>query len=74
MSETRAIIKAYCAHPVQKEVNDGSGARVITAKCTKPMSRTMRVIKNFVPGGNGAFVESIEHGLFCEDGHRAGKR
>lgn len=72
MSESRFITKKICAHPVQKEVNDGTGPKVITAKCDKPMKQTGRVVK--VMTTNGRFVETIEHGLFCEDGHRAGRK
>jgi len=72
MSETRAIIKNYCAHPVQKEINDGAGERTITAKCGKPMASGARTIRNYA--SNGKFLESIEHGIFCENGHRAGRR
>jgi len=72
MSETRAIIKMYCAHPVQKEIDPGAGAMVITAKCGKPMTHGARTVRNY--SGNGDFIESIEHGTFCEDGHRAGRK
>ena len=71
MSETRAIIKNYCAHPVQKEVNPGTGIMVITAKCGKTMTNGARIVRN--NAGNGKFVETVEHGIFCENGHRAGR-
>lgn len=74
MNESRFPTRIYCAHPVQKEVNDGTGGRVITAKCGKPMTETSHITKIYSPGATGKFLESIEHGLFCPDGHRAGKR
>ncbi len=74
MSETRFPTRKICAHPVQKIVSDGTGTRQITVRCGKLMDTKGRVVKHPSEVIAGAYIESLEHGLFCPDGHKAGKK